>query len=239
MSSPRSSSLTRRLKRRLSLPRPMAGWGSTLARKPLLRISRKSREQGRSCVTAPWAFSKCPHSPRVRSKPPKPTPRLPRLEPLRSSAGAIPLQRCISPASRTKSPTFPPAAALRSNFSPDASSPASRRLPTNDRFDSPPRHRRQLENVQDAGGHARLLLRLRASGRKLFSLRHRRRSTFYSAGRRGRSSAWHQDRHFRAGSLLGKRRRLHRRSFRRHARRSGLPLRHHRPLGTPPILRRN
>src|SRR5580693_7789105 len=98
-----------------------------------------------------------------------------------SSAAAIPSRPSNNPASPPKFRISPPAAARRSNFSPAKNCPASKPSPTNHDYttQAPPRNRRQLEDAQNAGGHARLLRRLHAARRQRDALRHRDRAAFH------------------------------------------------------------
>ena len=82
---------------------------------------------------------------------------------------------------------------------------------------APPGHRRQLEDVQDAGGNARVFRGFQAAGFCLAALRHRRRAAIHghwqppSEAARGSAIAIAAPE-----SALGARRRVHRRNFRRH-----------------------
>src|SRR6266446_5076508 len=135
-SSARNSKRTPRRKPSPSPLHPKAGWASISVPRPSKPIVRKLPPQKPSSGTVPWAYSRCPLSRKARSRSPKPSLPPPAPAPLPLSAAAIPSQPFIGPASRTKSPISPPAAALPWNFSPDANFPASKHSPTNEHTDS-------------------------------------------------------------------------------------------------------
>ena len=107
------------------------------------------------------------------------------------------------------------------------------------RTDATPRDRRELEDVQDAGGDARILRGVQAARRERHALRHHHRAALHFAQRSRRSSA--RQRHFHRGAelRLARGRRIHRRNFHAHDSRHRLARRDHRPLRAPPAFRRD
>src|ERR1700730_899670 len=198
----------------MSLPRLPTRWGWTSGPKRSLPTSQKSQRLRRSCGTDPWACSRCQRLRRERWKWPRRLQRPPAPELPPSSGEAIRLQPFTNRVWPTKSRTSPRVAVLLWSFLAAANCPAWKRFPTNNEsIETTSRDCRQLEDVQDAGGDARVLFGVRAGRCECRALRHRHRASVYGDLRRCRVRARDEDRHWRAKCVLGKRGCFYRRNL--------------------------
>src|ERR1044071_10307079 len=99
-----------------------------------------------------WVFLKSHHLIRARSASQKPSPKLQNVVQLQLSAAVTQSPPSHAPASPTKLPISPPAAAPHSSFSLATNYPASLRSLINNPVKdyAQTSNRRKLENVQDA-----------------------------------------------------------------------------------------
>ena len=242
----RIAGLDRNEDRPISPPRPTAGWASTSARKPS-SFSAQEIAKARTIVwNGPLGMFEKPgvcagHARHRESRRRRHQSGATSIIGGGDSVAAVEQSGCR----RIRFRTSPPAAARRLNFSRAKSFPASKRSRTEpsalrDRRIAPPRHRRQLEDVQDAARK-----RARSSTPFCRWSQHRTHCDIVVAppftaiaaaveAARGTAVAIAaQNLHWeREGAFTGE-------ISRAHARGSRLQRRDHRPFRAPPIFRRD